>query len=309
MREVKNKSKRIEAEFLLNYGRSNRKKKKILKLLRLVGEGRTTKDVSKRLRFSKQRVFYWIQKAKRDGLIRQIGQGRPAIYELTAFGQKFLTGSERGFQEPCTLEDYAMKFRVIADRSSIKWGKLGDPKNWVKLGVKIGSVTVVKTTQHVIIHAGQLSGFYYEDLFMQAGAIIQMVRAKLLDLGVETAEVGIPIRDPNVKMFTPEAEYLHEKYGNIRTEDGTIDASPPEKLPHEERNRKQQRSYLAIPDRLRRIEQTLAVISDTQEALLSVQEKQSVVLENFAKFLSGLSGQQEVNGLKKQTQEQDRLYF
>jgi hypothetical protein len=292
--KVKTKSKRIDAEFLLNYGRSSRERKKLLKLIRFIGEGKTVKEASSRLHFSKQRSSYWIRKAVRDGLLRVLVDGRPKFYELTAFGQKYLTGSERGFREPCTIEDYAMKFSLLADRSSIDWKKLGEPKNWRKMGIKLGSITVEKTSRSIIIHAGQLTGFYYEDLFIEAGAIIQLVRAKLLDLGVETGETGIPIRDVNFKLYTPEAEYLHEKYGNIQTPEGIIDASPPDKVPHEERNRRQQRTYLDMPRRIRNIESDLQEIRSNQTAIVQTQEdlaaatkEQTEVLKNLTKFLSG----------------------
>lgn len=269
-----------------------------------MAEGKTIKEASSRLHFSKQRSGYWIRKAVRDGLLRVLAEGRPKFYELTAFGQKYLTGSERGFKEPCTMEDYAMKFSLLEDRSSLEWKKLGDPKNWRKMGIKLGSVSVVKTSRSIIIHSGQLTGFYYEDLFIEAGAIIQLVRAKLLDLGVETSEAGFPIRDVNFKLYTPEAEFLHKKYGNIQTPEGVIDNSPPDRVPHEERNRRQQRLYLDMPRRIQRIEQAMERISVTQESLLSVQEKQTEILEKFSQFLSGLSGQ--INGKKEQPD--SRLY-
>lgn len=59
------------------------------------------------------------------------------------------------------LEDYAVKFAVVeGEKCRIDWRKLGSPRNWVKLGVRIGGVRVVRTSRHVIIHPGVPSSFW-----------------------------------------------------------------------------------------------------------------------------------------------------
>lgn len=261
---VKKQSNKIASKFGLRWVYSpvtNR-------LLRLLGEGYPQAVIAEELNLSKQRVNYWAVKANWQGLVRvqttkkivdnretsQVTSGNVKIYELTAFGQNFLTGSERGFCEPVTLEDYALKFPLVSDRSSLDWKKCGDPKNWKKMGVSLGSVFVEKCLglqPSVIIHAGQFSGFTSEDLHVEAGGIIFATKALLQDKGVVLGDVGSPVRDPNVKRFTPEAALLQEKYGNITTDGGTIDASPPDKLAHEERNREQEFEYLSIPKMIR----------------------------------------------------------
>lgn len=311
---VKKESNKFARKFLLNYQQS----KFTLKLLRLLGEGRTQGDVAKRLHSSKQRIYYWIHKALNQGLIRIYAEGIPRIYELTALGQKFLIGSERGFREPVSIEDYALKFPLIADRSNIKWELLGRPNNWKKMGFKLGSITVEKTTQNIIIHSGQLSGFYEDELYAQAGGIVEMVRAKLVDLGVETGDVGSRVRDGNVKMFTPEADKLHRDFGNVTTDDGQIDDSPPEDVPHEERSRPQQRDYLAMsrriaeiaaaqPEqqkRMERIESSLVNIEKVQERLVNGIEKTNSILEKaFGKLAA-----EEVTAQKVRVSPSGRLY-
>ncbi len=37
------------------------------------------------------------------------------------------------------LEDHAVKFKVLQrEKTALDWRKLGEPRNWVKLGVRIG---------------------------------------------------------------------------------------------------------------------------------------------------------------------------
>ena len=55
------------------------------------------------------------------------------------------------------LEDHAIKFLILKEEDKhhpIDWKKLGSPNNWVKLGIKLGNVRVVKTSRHIIIHPG-----------------------------------------------------------------------------------------------------------------------------------------------------------
>ena len=66
------------------------------------------------------------------------------FYRLTLHSSKVLTRSENvDLVKPVVLEDYAVKFGVVEDeKRCIEWRKLGDPRNWVKLGVKIGKIRV-----------------------------------------------------------------------------------------------------------------------------------------------------------------------
>jgi hypothetical protein len=135
------------------------------------------------------------------------------------------------------MENYPMKFRLISDNSNIQWEKLGDPKNWVKLGFNCCGIHVEKNLglePTIIIHTGQLAGFDPDALLVEAGTVIAAVRAKLLDYGVVTSEVGLPVRKAWFKTYTPEAVTLNEQ-GTVETQDGIIDHSKPDNIPHEER--------------------------------------------------------------------------
>ena len=172
------------------------------------------------------------------------------------------------------MEDYPMKFRLIRDNGLISWRKLGDPQNWIKMGCHIGRITVEKTSQNIIVHTGQLSGFDPDQLLIEAGQIIGVVKVILKDKGVELGEYGIPLHKPMFKFYTPEAEEFNKKYGVVSTPEGTIDCSPPDKEPHAEWNRNASVNYLEMPNRLKRLEDKLSRIEALEEKCLQLQEKQ-----------------------------------
>ena len=51
--------------------------------------------------------------------------------------------------------------------------RLGRPRNWEKLGVKIGNVRVVRTSKSIIVHPGRLRGFDVDELLMLSGRIVR----------------------------------------------------------------------------------------------------------------------------------------
>ena len=80
------------------------------------------------------------------------------------------------------LEDHAVKFEILKEEDKhhpIDWKKLGEPRNWVKLGFKLGNVRVVKTSRHIIIHPGKLRDFNADQLLVTAGEIVGRVRLEL----------------------------------------------------------------------------------------------------------------------------------
>ncbi len=65
-------------------------------------------------------------------------------YELTAYGSKLLIGSDDVVRLSVLLEDLAVKFKVLRrEQAALDWRKLGEPRNWAKLGVRLGEVRVV----------------------------------------------------------------------------------------------------------------------------------------------------------------------
>ena len=147
-------------------------------ILKLIGAGITATEVVKFLRCSKSNVSYHVNRFEKHGLISLIIQDVSKFYKLTPFGSKVLTRSEDLVRVPVVLEDYPLKFSIIeAEKSSLDWVKLGNPRNWVKMGVKIGKIRVEKNgDKSIIIHSGQIRGFDASNLLVEAGGIIQNVK-------------------------------------------------------------------------------------------------------------------------------------
>jgi hypothetical protein len=289
--EVKKKLKNSSSRFLLGYRLSTVGKV----VLRQLGEGNSQAETAINLQFSKPRVNYWARKFLKQGFLREKNYGRPKEYDLTALGTKLLTTSDREFPLPCVMEDYPFKYALVRDLSRIEWEKLGEPRNWEKFWIHVGEVRVEKTSRSIIVHTGQLSGFDPDDLLFQAGQINALVKAILQDRGVVVASVGLPLHKPMFKFFTPEAEVIHRVLGNVSTENGTIDNSPPEKLPHQEHDRDAAKDFIDLGPRVRVLSERQGVLESKlngldskleriealQERLVELQERFTTAFEQF----------------------------
>ncbi len=217
-----------------------------------------------------------------DGIVK--------YYELTLFGAKLLASStDFTTGESCcamgtvhVLEDHAMKFELLKEEDKshpIDWEKLGKPRNWVKLGFKLGNVRVVRTSQHIIIHPGKLRDFNADRLLVMAGEIVGRVRLELMPrFGMVLGEEGIPVHDPIWEVFTPEAEALngagtfkvHMAEGAI----GGLDNSPPDRKRHFEYNRKELAvAAVRSPELFVELAQKVEVLIQTVSGLVTVNEK------------------------------------
>jgi len=300
---IKNVSKRILRRFGLAWLQSEQ----VRKILRLLGEGNCQAEVAEKMRkdsnsasFSRQKVNYWAKKFVDRKLLFCSKESNIKTYELTAYGKKILTGSERGVSEQILMESYDLKFRLRSVRPRdcskccevgcvrpvvgetndcvILWKKLGDPRNWAKWGFHFFGVSVERNDgvfPTIVIRSGELSGSDPYALVAEAGGVIEAVRAKLSDLGVETDSVGVPLHEPLFHTYTPESEELYNKGGVVYTPDGHIDDSPlrndkdkGSRQPHEERNFSQQVSYMAMP---RRVEENLSLSKQNSEKLDELQ--------------------------------------
>ena len=227
-----------------------------LQILRILGTPDcTASDAAKVVNCSKSLVSHWKDHAIEVGALRLVCDGIVKYYELTPFGCKFLvcsknfTTSEETFAMSVVhvLEDHAVKFEILKPEDTshpIDWRKLGEPRNWVKWGFKLGNVRVVKTSKSIIIHPGKLRDFNADALLVMAGEIVGRARLELMmRFGMILSEEGIPLHDPVWEVFTPEAEKfegsgtfrVHMKDGSI----GAMDNSPPDRKRHFEYNRKE----------------------------------------------------------------------
>ena len=181
---------------------------------------------------------YWKNKFVNIGALRLVKTDVFKEYALTAYGSTILTTSETGINpEACILEDQPIKFKVLAwgNIDKLDWKKLGRPRNWEKLGVKIGNIRVVRTSKSVIIHPGRLRGFDVDELLMLSGRIIERVRMILENrFNITLSDVGSSLHQPITRFYSKEAKEL-VKFGTTIVENiGSIDNSPPERIPHEE---------------------------------------------------------------------------
>ena len=156
---------------------------------------------------------------------------------------------------------------------------MGRPRNWEKLGVKIGNVRVVRTSKSIIVHPGRLRGFDVDELLMLSGRIVERTRMVLENrFGLILDDVWVALHQPVTRFYSEETGEL-VKLGTTIVEDvGSIDNSPPERVPHEEYVGKDlAKARLLMPLKLSRLEQRvedienrLTDLSDNVGELVSV---------------------------------------
>src|SRR3972149_755056 len=271
-----------------------------LRILRVLGTPDcTASDAAKVVGCSKSLVSHWKDHAIEAGCLRLLTDGIVKYYELTPFGTKLLASSINfttgegvsvGFVH--VLEDHAVKFEILKEEDSerrIDWRKLGEPRNWVKLGFKLGNVRVVKTPRHIIIHPGKLRDFDADQLLVSAGQIVGRVRLELMvRFGVILGEEGVALHDPIWEVFTPEAEAfdgagtfkVHMKDGAT----GGLDNSPPDRKRHFEYNRKELAvAAVRSPELFVELAQKVDVLVQTVNGLVTVNERLvGLLTETFA---------------------------
>lgn len=241
------------------------------KILELIGTGEIASEVTKLLGCSKSTVSYHVNRFEKQGLLRLSIQDVSKVYELTSFGSKVLTRSESLVRVPVVLEDYPLKFFIVeSEKVGLDWVKLGEPRNWVKLGVKIGKIRVEKHGEKsIIIHSGRVRGFDVPILLVEAGRIIQNVKSILeRKSGMILSDDGVPLHEPVVRFYTEEAKELN-KHGTVVVEGiASLDHSPPGNIPHiEYRGLESVRNYLVMPNRVVRIEQKVDSLVKSLETL------------------------------------------
>jgi len=258
-----------------------------LQVLKKLGAGSTATETARVLGCCKSNVTYWKNKLLDMGALRLQVADVVKIYQLTPFGSKSLTRSEGCCVEPVVLEDHAFKFGVLeGERVRVDWVKLGSPRNWLKLGVRIGGVRVVKTSRSVIIHPGRLRGFDVDELKVDAGRVVERVKMVLEQrFGMVLSDDGVPLHKPIYRFYSEEAKE-DVKCGTIITEGvGATDNSPPEREPHEEYSGEERaHARHLLPDSVRRLEMKVDSLTRATEDLVKCS---SQVLE-FLKQIAGL---------------------
>jgi len=200
-----------------------------LKILGCLGADGVASEAARIAGCTKANVSYWTKRFLQSGALRLQCGGFVKYYSLTPYGSKVLTGSEGRF--PVVLEDCAVKFWVLGrEKCFLDWRKLGSPRNWVKLGVRIGEVRVVLNqglSSSVVIHPGQLKGFNVDVLEMDAARVVERVRFVLEGkFGMRLSDEGIPLHGPRWRVYRPECREWVEA-GTCEVEGvGGLDHSP-----------------------------------------------------------------------------------
>ncbi len=250
----------------------------------------TASDAAKIVGCSKSLVSHWKDHAIKVGTLRLQTGGIVKYYELTPFGAKFLASStDFTTGERCVamgavhvLEDHAVKYEILKEEDKahpIDWRRLGKPRNWVKLGFKLGNVRVVKTSRHIIIHPGKLRDFNADRVLVMAGEIVGRVRLELMTrFGMVLSEEGTPLHDPVWEVFTIEAEALNGsgtfKVHMANGATGGLDNSPPDRKRHFEYNRKELAvAAVRSPELFVELAQKVDALIQTVNGLVTVNEK------------------------------------
>ena len=262
-----------------------------LRILRVLGTPDcTASDAAKVVGCCKSLVSHWKNHALEVGALRLLTDGIVKYYELTPFGSKILASSinlTTGDAHVApgvvhVLEDHAVKFDILKEEDKvhpIDWRKLGEPRNWVKFGFKLGNVRVVKTSRHIIIHPGKLRDFDADQLLVTAGQIVGRVRLELMvRFGMILSEEGVALHDPVWEVFTPEAEAF-EGAGTFKVHlgDGAVgglDNSPPDRKRHFEYNRKELAvAAVRSPELFLDLARKVEVLVQTVNGLVIVNER------------------------------------
>ena len=233
-------------------------------------------------------------KPRRD---QRFSAGRPKYYDLTPYGSKLLTGSDNQVRLPIVFEDHPVKFHVLrwerkkSDGCSvIDWERLGDVRNWVKLGFRVTGVRVVKTSKSVIVHPGPLKGFDVDQLEVDSGRIVERVRYILeVQYGMQLSDDCEFLHGPMWQVFHPDAkEWV--KAGSVKVAGvGAVDSSPKpwlknlSKVPHVEFEKKEHAAIAA----------SWPVASDPAKRNVSAAPMYPLYIEEMHRMVTGLVGQVE----------------
>ena len=242
-----------------------------LRVLELLGAGNTASQTARTLGIGRSSVSYWVKKLLKMGLIQIQVKDVVKIYRLTYQGSKILTRSERG-SRVVVLEDYPIKYEVFEDEKvPVDWVKLGRPRNWEKLGFKIGGVRVIKTSRSVIVHPGQIRGDDPYELLYLSGRLCDRVAGYLeSSLGMRLGP-GEPIRKPIFQIYDGLAS--SGKFHAVKVPGvGGEDNSPPSLEPHHEfEGPEETADFLLMPKRLKKLERDMDILN--QDVLYNREEQ------------------------------------
>ena len=241
------------------------------RILELLGAGRPPSAVAEAIGITRSAVSQWIPKLKRLDYLRLLPQsvkGSWSFYELTESGSLFLTGSEES-ASVVVLEDYPVKFDVVSwgRADSLSWKKLGEPRNWVKLGFKLGEVHVVRTTKSVIVHPGRLRGDDSWNLVFVASQECSRVARWLENQVGMVVHTGEPMKRACFQVYDQLSEQVTRQF-SFKNQDGEgADRSPPAKKGHWELGPEAANDFVHMGGNLKRLNKHLFQLEGDLENL------------------------------------------
>jgi hypothetical protein len=120
-----------------------------------------------------------------------------------------------------------------------------------------------------------LRGFDVDELLMLSGRIVERVKGVLeCYFGLELEEPGVPLHEPITRFYSEEAGELVRLGTTVVEGVGSIDNSPPERVPHEEYVGKDlAKARLLMPLQLKRLENKVEGLSIQVHMLVGVMRK------------------------------------
>lgn len=206
------------------------------KILAILGADGVASEAVRTVGCVKSNVTYWKNRFLKGGALTLRCDGVIKYYNLTPYGSKLLMGSDGVVRLPILLEDRPIKYKVACrEQSLIDWRKLGDPKNWRKMGVKIGEVRVILNDRlgsnhdeaNIIIHPGQMKGFSSKEVFENSVRVVERTRNILeIKFGMVLDSFGEVVGTPRYHVYRPECHQWIEA-GCVEIDGvGGLDASP-----------------------------------------------------------------------------------
>lgn len=206
-------------------------------ILRLLGEGNYPAKVARALGFSPRKVYYWINEALKEGLIRprrrtyvsgrKSGRSYPTFYDLTEAGRDYvyvnLTRSDRPHRT-VRLHNLVVKYPILGpEKKKVDWRRVS-MENWERLIGSFCGLKVEKTTKHVIVYADTIYGSDPHRLLLYGKEMCDRVADWLRHHTGIVLGSGRLSRKPHWAVYDKVAERVAEDY-EFSSEAAKIDKS------------------------------------------------------------------------------------
>jgi DNA-binding MarR family transcriptional regulator len=245
---------------------------RVIPIMKRIEVGDYPSKIARLYGWSKQHVFYYINKLKKAKLIRRQVRSSAVFYELTAEGQKVLRRCEGLVYSSGVyrLHKCQVRYPVLSEGVLPTDFKHIEMMNWTALlGLEHG-VKVRRTTRSWIVHVETLYGKSPDELGALAKSLADRVAASLcVKYGCRLGE-GRFCRGYEIAVDDPVAQFL-SRYFTISTPKRKMDHSPGElegEIDHLSRDAAIE--YLMMPERIKKIEGQVDVLGQRLEELTSL---------------------------------------